>query len=288
MKMNRSAVCFWLVFMLCMNTGCLVAQVSSTACDLVRDMFKETEKVKNIVYVLRKGERIQGQLSYQESFTKVTYFPMKIYTRTLGNEGGEEILYVSGENKNRALVKPAGFPWTNLNLDPKGKLMRNNQHHTLLDAGYIKVIPIIQYQFQQFPDKIESMFRMGTSCKIGGAECYTVIFENSAFGWETYTPGPGETLFSLAEKRRLSEWMIIEKNPDLHDFWTPVVGLPLKIPTVYALKMELFIEKDRKILRGFKVFDDDGLFEHFEFKELDINQPLGEDDFSRDAAEYGF
>lgn len=264
------------------------AQSGQRAFDLIHEMFRETEKVKNLAYVLNKGERIEGKMDYQPSFTKVTYFPMKIYSKSLAPEGGEEILFVAGKNKNRALVRPSGFPWTNLNLDPKGKLMRTNQHHTLLDAGYIKVIPLIKYQFQRFSDQIVGWLHVGPDKIIGEDKCYSVILDHPEYRWEEYVPKVGETLLDIADKSRLSAYLIVERNPELKEIWDNVEGRTILIPTVYAKRMEVYIEQDRKLMRGFKVYDDTGLYEHFEFTELKANVDFKENEFSRDYPDYGF
>ena len=94
-------------------------------------------------YTMKKRERIGGEMQSQESTVKLNVNPFKMYLRQLSPKDGLEVLYVQGENDNKAIINTNGFPWVNVSLDPMGSVMRDNQHHTVHQSGYAHLMSIL-------------------------------------------------------------------------------------------------------------------------------------------------
>ena len=106
-------------------------------------MIREIEKINTSTFNLRSTERLTGgkKTSYNYLVKKCKQ-PLRIYAKVL--ETGQEILYDKSRSTNTALVNPNGFPFTNLNLDIDGSLLRKDQHHNCTDFGFEKVMDLIK------------------------------------------------------------------------------------------------------------------------------------------------
>ena len=98
----------------------------------------------------------------------------------------------------------------------------------------------------------------------------------------------GETITSIATKKKVSEYMILMKNKGVDSYTDIKVGQTIKIPTEYAAQITLFIDQQTLLPLVLKIYDDEGLFEHYEFLKLQIDPPFKTDEFSKNYKHYGF
>ncbi|MDH3650975.1 MAG: DUF1571 domain-containing protein, partial [Saprospiraceae bacterium] len=105
-----------------------------SAYDVTKRMISETKEINGLSYTMKRIERIEGQLNTQVSKVKLSRSPFRVYTKQEYPKAGIEVLYAEGTNHGKALVNPNGFPWINLKLDPLGRVMRKNQHHTIINS----------------------------------------------------------------------------------------------------------------------------------------------------------
>ena len=49
---------------------------------------------------------------------------------------GAEVLYKSGENKNKVLVNPNFFPYISLSFDPNSSILKSEGHHNIKEVGF--------------------------------------------------------------------------------------------------------------------------------------------------------
>ncbi|MCB9232967.1 MAG: DUF1571 domain-containing protein [Bacteroidia bacterium] len=258
-----------------------------SAAEWMKSMFSACAKVRTMEYVLNKGERIGGKILYQRSYTKVAYGPFRAYSRPLEGEQGPELLYNGAGTAHKTLVDTHGFPWFNLSLDPKGSLMRKDQHHTFLDAGYIKLVPVLlYYQDELLPDHLD--VRILGREEVFGEDCIHLDWYIPDYKWVNYQIKSGETLAGIEQTFRVPGYLILERNTNLTDWDKLPAGEIIQIPTAYGKRIELWISSEGKLLRQFKVYDDQGLYEHFTYEKLAVNLPFTELDFDRGNPDYGF
>ena len=62
----------------------------------------------------------------------------------------------------------------------------------------------------------------------------------------------------------------------------------IKVPNVYGKKMIIYIDKELFIPRIIKVYDEKGLFESYEYHDLQLNPKITEEEFTREYKGYGF
>lgn len=253
--------------------------------DIVLKTIKSIEEVKSLKYHLKITERGKKGFNYYQSSVKFQKKPRKIYLYIKGIE----VLWVEGKNKGKALVKPNSFPYFNLNLDPSGDLMRQDQHHSLREMGYDYFGNIINYSVQKIGDKFDDFFSLAGEEKVNGRMCYKVIINNADFTYVDYKIGENESITSIARKLHICEYMILEKNKRFKDYFDILKpGETIKVPTWYCKKVEMYIDKFYFLPLNMKIEDDKGLFEEYNYMYLQVNPVFEDAEFTKEYKDYKF
>ena len=265
-----------------LSVHCAMAQ---SGAEITRKMFASTKKIKTLTYKMKKMERIEGQMTTQVASVKLHRNPFKVYTRQEHPNNGLEVLFTEGDEA--ALINPNGFPWFNLKLDPTGDRMRKEQHHTIQDAGYDHVVSILEHLFEKYEDRIDELTTVKTA-NWQDRECWVVEFNNPQFEYEKYKVQQGETITSIAKEYKLSGYMILEINEEVDDYDDVTAGQIITIPNDYSPRMILFIDQELMVPLVMKVYDDKGLYEHYEYSEITIDPEIKKEEFTAEYAAYGF
>jgi len=254
--------------------------------ELLSKMFKKTAQIQTLKYYLIIHQRIKGIMHIQKAYIKIQRNPLKIYYRQdVGYKA--ELLFIEGQNNNKALVNLRTLPFFNLNLDPYGSLMRKNQHHTIFDADFNYGVGIVEILFNKYKSNNSILINQDGTVLWDGNECYKLILQNLNFAYVDYKVNQGENITSLAAKLKLNDYMILELN-NLSKYYSVKTGQLIKIPNDYAYSMELYLDKQRYIPLYMKIYDDKGLYEQFEFTNVEIDPKFAPDEFSKTFKEYKF
>ncbi|PIB37101.1 hypothetical protein BFP72_17665 [Reichenbachiella sp. 5M10] len=261
--------------------------VTVSVTDKVKEVFQSTQEIRTMSYDFVRQERVRGKMHKNIASIKMTKVPHRVYFKESFPNNGLEVLYPHPEDDTKALVNPNGFPYVNMKLDPRGDIMMKNQHYSVLDAGYDGVISVLEYLFYKYKNEINNLVEYQGMTLVDGKTCDVIVMENPAFKYVNYAVSGGETLASIAKKYRLSEYMIKEKNSDLYldDLKS---GDVLKLPTDYSAKMKLFIDVDRRIPLRIDIYDEVGLFEKYEFKNVVLNPNFRDEEFLDTYSAYSF
>lgn len=253
--------------------------------EILEQTLASIEGIKTLKFHLKCNERFNGKLISIESQVKMNASPRKVYIYLKG----PEVLWIEGKNNGNALVNPDGFPYMNLNLDPMGSLMRENQHHTLHEIGFEYFAGIIKHSINISGDKFDDYFKYGGTLTWNSRECYLITAEYPYFKYEDYTVQKGETLITIARKLKLSEYMLLEINSAKVSGYNNVKqGQIIKVPNVYGNKMILYIDKELLLPRVIKLYDEKGLFEAYEYHDLQMNIKIPDEEFTQEYKGYGF
>ena len=256
---------------------------------IVKEMFVKSKKIISLKYTMKKQERFNGKMETQLTAVKIKYNPLCVYLRQESPKVGQEVLYLQGKNNNNALVNTNGFPWVNLNLDPMGSLARENQHHTLYESGYEHLMSILEHLVSKYNKEVESMVSNAGSINWDGHECWVIGLTNPHFSYYQYTVKKGETILTIAERDKLSEYMILEINKKKVSSYTDIsAGQIITIPNDYSPKMELYIDKATNIPSVMKIYDDKGIYEYYEYYNVEINPTFKSNEFDKNFPEYHF
>ncbi len=233
-------------------------------------------------------ERIDGKIQISKSHFKISSSPFKLYMKQEYPMQGMEVLFVDGENNNKAWVKPSTFPWRTINLDPLSKLMRNDFHHSIFKSGYSFLIEVLVHLQKKYANEYNNMLTYNGIVKYNGIVCHKIAFSNPHFKYTTYTTKPGDNLELISKKLKVSDYMILELNPTLRSFGEVQSGKKLTVPNDYAKSITLYIHQKEGYLLGIKVYDDKGLWEEYTYSNISINPGFKAIDFSTKNSAYNF
>lgn len=251
-------------------------------------MIEKTKSINTIIYRLDKKERIKGKLIDEALFIKLSVKPFKIYTRMYSPKEGMEVLYNSKWEKKKAVINTNSFPWVNVKFHPLSKTMRKNQHHTLLDSGFDKIVSCIEYQYKSFLSEGKEMTRIKGIEIVNGDSCWVLEFENLDFKLQDYVVKEGENLVQIAKKLRLSDYMILEYNKELRNYDDVEAGQLIKVPSSYSKKMILYVNSKSYMPSIVEAYDANGMYEQFIFRNLKLNVQFNDNEFSTDYDQYDF
>lgn len=277
----------YIAFTLCLffSTGLSAQKETLGTREIVFKMIKSINDLERLKYSLKIIERGKKGFNHYESSVKLNRKPRKIYLYIKGIE----LLWVAGWNNNKAYVKPNSFPYVNLSLDPLGYLMRQDQHHTLNEMGVDYFASIIEYIAIKNLDKFDSFFKFEGEERVNNRPCYKIIIDNKDFGYENYTVGDHENITTIARKLHISEYMILEVNPKLNDYFDILKkGQVLKVPNAYAKHVTLYIDQLYFLPISIKILDDKGLFEQYDYHFLQVNPKISDEEFTKTYKDYKF
>ncbi len=282
-KAKRSVFIFLVLLLHTLFTFSQKVELSSY--DIVSKSLKAIKEVKGLKYHLKITERGKKGFNHYESAVKFNRNPRLIYLYIKGIE----VLWIHGINDDKALVKPSSFAFFNLNLDPMGNLMRQDQHHTLNEMGYDYFASVIQNTIDRLGDKFDDTFILAGEERINNRPCYKILIDNKDFKYVDYTIGEGESITSIARKFHIAEYMILEKNPKFNDYFDILKkGQVIKIPTWYARTVTMYVDMLYFLPISMMVNDDKGLFEEYNYHFLQVNPKFEDDEFTRTHKGYGF
>jgi hypothetical protein len=255
-----------------------------TCKEIMQKTIKECISVQGLKYALKCSERTSGN-KYNNfgSLVKLNRNPRKIYL----NIKGTELLWIQGQNNGKALVKPNKL-FMNLNLDPMGSLMRQDQHHTIHEIGFDYIADILDYNVKKAGDKFDEEYKLLGEERANGRPCYKIEISTPYYTILSHTVLKGENIVSIARKNRISEYVIKRLNKGYDETDDLKVGSTIKIPSHYAKKVVIHIDQLYYLPVAFKVYDNDGLFESYDYSSMIVNPKFEADEFSKDFKAYGF
>ena len=249
------------------------------------NMVESISTINTLEYELHAKELIKGEIFYTHSRVKLQKEPFCVYNYVVTPDKGVEVLFVS---KNKlALVNPNGFPFINLKLDPYGKLIRKNQHHTLFDAGFDNIKNIV-LSVMELLKKSPERYIIDLGVKyINNTKCQVLEVVNPDFSFTEYIVQQGEDVESIAKKFNLSSYLILVEN-NLNFYNDITIGDEILIPNSYGEQFEIWIDLQSSLPIVQKVFVNNKLFEHYEVKNIIINPEFSNNEFDKINTEYNF
>lgn len=252
---------------------------------VILQMIDSTNALKGFKSVIRKTERIEGELVLQVSEVKVSSSPYSVYVRQLSPKSGVEILCANGCKK--ALINLNGFPWINLTLDPYGMRMRRHQHHTVHDSGFDLLASILARNLEEFNSQQQTLTRKDDVFWLGEA-AIKIEMVNKSYYTKPYRVSGNENIAEIANKFNVNEYAILELNPECDNYEDVRSGQVIIIPSHYGVKMILYISKETILPLIVRVYDHKGLFEEYDYTRFQLNPQFATNEFDADFAAYDF
>lgn len=277
------------LILICTNLLAQKQELSTRA--IISKMLATIAANKGYSYNMHGFERIAGmeKVKTMSIYAKCQTRPEKIYIKlTSGHRNGTEILYVAGERNNEALVN-IGKLVPNLTINPYSDLLTENQRHTIFAIGFNTTGTIITELLKRVEKekKFNTCFSEATSITWNGRACYKLSMNYPGWGYSTYKAQANETISSIAQKLSVAEYGIMEAN-NIKLFAEELNGRTLKVPNFYAKKCIFYIDKQSFLPIYQEMHDENGIFEHYEFTDIQINPAFKADEFSSSFKEYKF
>lgn len=289
-----------LLVVLCISVSDVVAgssdQKKPTGQELLNDMLMAIKKTKTLSYTLKGWERLENgsKTQYNEMFTNFQKSPLNIYIKNFSppNEG-VEVLYRENQLDGKALVNAKKW-LPNLKLDPYGGQLRKDQHHTIFNAGFDYLGGIVTKALTRAAneaksqDEINQVFVYDGDVTWNGKSCYKILLNDPTFSYDEYTVKPGDDLKTIADRKGINAYLVIDMNDNVKWFDKLPEGEKIKLPTSYAQKTILYLDKSNMLPVVQIMQDEEGQFEKYEFHNLKVNPQFPSNEFSEENDEYGF
>lgn len=264
---------------------------ASQAHQIVDKMLSAISSSKGYMYTMGSNERIVGMKNLRggQIYTKVNINPQELYMKMVADPNkGTEILYVKGQNNNKAVVNP-GKMLPTLKLAPTSSLLTKEQHHVITSAGFGTTARILGDAVKRADaqGKFDEVFKYEGDVVWNNRNCYKIIITDPTWGYTTYKALPGEKMADIAYKLLIPDYHLVELN-GVKNFEEDLGGKTLKVPTAYARRTVLFVDKETNFPILQEMADDKGVFERYEFFNLVVNPNFKADEFTQDFSEYGF
>ncbi len=277
---------FPLLILLFLFLGASLPKENLSCREIIQQMLDSIKNIKTERFDVKATERINDNLHFAESRIKINFSPKKIYFNSPYK--GIDILWVEGTNKGNALVHSRTLPFINLDLDPYGSIMRKDQHHTIFELGTPYIGNTIANTIVKAPKDFDKHFKYAGIIKWNNTDCYQVIIDYPEYKYIEYTTTKGETVTSISHKLNTSDFKIRYKNDLSSYFGTIKEGKKLQVPIPYSNKVIVYIDKKMFVPIKIMVYDEQGIFEEYEFYNLKINAPFASDEFTKNFKGYGF
>ncbi len=248
-------------------------------------MYDSIKTIRTVRQRISALERIDQQFVKASSEIKLQTQPRKLYF--INRSKKLEILYNGDLYGNKALVKPHVFPYLTLTLDPVGNIMRKNQHYTINELGYDFIGKSIALTLAKDKEGLNNFTYHGRVQK-NGYNCHFLEYENKSYTYTNYIVGPKETASIIAYKLCVNDYLLRHKNNLLNEFGFLKKGTIIKVPTLYCRRAIIFIDEKLMLPIALSLYDDIGLFESYEYTQIEINRPISPEEFTRDYKDYNF
>jgi len=252
---------------------------------ILHQMYDSIKTIKTLRQKVKAIERVESKFVLANSEIKILIHPRKVYFNNKDKK--IEVLFDSEISAHKAYVKVHTFPYLTLSLDPSGNIMRKNQHYSLNELGYDFIGKSVALTINKDKNGLNNFTYVGKVNK-NGYNCYLLEYENKNYHYINYTVGEKETASLIAYKLCVNDYLLRYKNDLLNDFNYLKKGTVLQVPTLYCKKAILFIDDKLLLPVALSIYDDIGLFESYEYTNIEINKPFKSNEFSKNNKDYGF
>ncbi len=251
------------------HTGVL----AESAIDIMTKSLSAMGSAKTMTYHFFAQERMNdGKYSKSDVEFKVMASPLKIYAYAHLPQSAQ--LRFDPSVSPKVSVKKG----LSLNLSPTSSLLMKGVHNPITRAGFGQIKKILEMSMAQRKEQDYAEFcKLAGSVNYDGKECYKIEILDPDYKIVDFTVAPSQnTVWSIGNARAISEYKIKELN-DIDDEVKP--GQKIKIPSSYAKKTTLYIDKTTYLPLYHKLEDEKGIYEIYEFRNFKLGVSLKSNDF---------
>ncbi len=247
---------------------------AESAVEIMKKSLDAMGSVKSMTYHFYAQERMDdGKYSKSDVEFKVQAAPtVRIYANAHLPQSAQ--LVFEPAKSPKVSVKKG----LKLSLAPTNSLLMKGVHNPVTRAGFGQIKKILEMSMDQRKGQNYADFlKLIGIVNYDGKDCYKIELTDPDFKIIPYAVTANQnTVWDIGNARAISEYKIKELN-GISDDVKP--GQQLKVPSSYAKKTTLYIDKSSYLPVYHKMEDEKGIYEIYEFKDLKLGVALGDVDF---------
>ena len=264
------------------------AQDNKLKVELIDKMIKAIDDHNQMEFKMYRSERSKNGFTDGKFYAKLINKPYKLYIKNFKPKPGSEILYIKGQNDDKALINPNSFPYFSISLDPDNNLLLAGGHHSLREAGFTLFSNMFKLYKVNYGEELYNRITYHGMFKWNNRVCYKISIDYPDYSTKKYTPKKGETLYSISRDQllnigKLREYNIKYDDDDILDESDEII-----IQNVYAKKAVIFIDNENYFPIYQLIYDEEGLYEKYQYVDLNLDISFKNEEFTRDYSEYNF
>jgi len=266
----------------------LFAQDNKLKVELIDKMIKAIDDHNQMEFKMYRSERSKNGFTDGKFYAKLINKPYKLYIKNFKPKPGSEILYIKGQNDDKALINPNSFPYFSISLDPDNNLLLAGGHHSLREAGFTLFSNMFKLYKVNYGEELYNRTTYHGMFKWNDRVCYKISIDYPDYNTKKYTPKKGETLYSISRDQLLNIGKLREYNVKYDDDDILDESEEIIIQNVYAKKAIIFIDNENYFPIYQLIYDEEGLYEKYQYVDLNLDISFKNEEFTRDYPEYNF
>ena len=264
------------------------AQDKNLKVALIDKMIKAIDDHNQMEFKMYRSERSKNGFTDGKFYAKLNNKPYKLYIKNFKPKPGSEILYIKGQNDDKALINPNSFPYFSISLDPDNNLLLAGGHHSLREAGFTLFSNMFKLYKVNYGEELYNRITYHGMFKWNNRVCYKISIDYPDYSTKKYTPKKGETLYSISRDQLLNIGKLREYNVKYDDDDILDESDEIIIQNVYAKKAIIFIDNKNYFPIYQLIYDEEGLYEKYQYVDLKLDISFKNEEFTRDYSEYNF
>ena len=264
------------------------AQDNNLKVALIDKMIKAIDDHNQMEFKMYRSERSKNGFTDGKFYAKLINKPYKLYIKNFKPKPGSEILYIKGQNDDKALINPNSFPYFSISLDPDNNLLLAGGHHSLREAGFTLFSNMFKLYKVNYGEELYNRITYHGMFKWNDRVCYKISIDYPDYSTKKYTPKKGETLYSISRDQLLNIGKLREYNAKYDDDDILDESDEIIIQNVYAKKAVIFIDNENYFPIYQLIYDEEGLYEKYQYVDLNLDISFKNEEFTRDYSEYNF
>ena len=264
------------------------AQDKNLKVALIDKMIKAIDDHNQMEFKMYRSERSKNGFTDGKFYAKLINKPYKLYIKNFKPKPGSEILYIKGQNDDKALINPNSFPYFSISLDPDNNLLLAGGHHSLREAGFTLFSNMFKLYKVNYGEELYNRITYHGMFKWNNRVCYKISIDYPDYSTKKYTPKKGETLYSISRDQLLNIGKLREYNVKYDDDDILDESDEIIIQNVYAKKAVIFIDNENYFPIYQLIYDEEGLYEKYQYVDLNLDISFKNEEFTRDYSEYNF
>ena len=233
-------------------------------------MFAAIDRIEQHSFDLGKHERIGEFVGVEVWHVQIDYEPYTIDMERTTPEDGPSLFWQEGKNDGDVVVDPNGFPWIEMDLDPRGKTLNKKAHHNIFSLG-LKHFGRIWRSMCYSNGKLRDEVKVLGEEKLEGKTTWLLSINVPDYSTISVTIKDEGSLFEISERYLVPADKIVLMNPDVDDIFDISEGQEILVPNCYAMSGKLWIDKATMLPIQQEVYDEKGLYERYIYLNLKVN-----------------